>query len=360
MSFLLATCLTITTMTVAYFSRSLPREVYNKLDNSIIDSISGTGLGSVFNKMAALVRRTLESITDLFGHRKPSSSLRRSDTLSTMSDSTEEDEERKRAAMESFMLSLSDQQLFTGIAVVISAFSRRCQISYVSFGIATQLAWCSCITHLVTLASLRTYMDENRRTKNLRISLVTVMFLLLLAMVLYLSSAYPAVPVNQTLLQCATHDISFTVFANLLSVAISNASGLRELIPKWRVSVFDKSGISVDSPERVREFWRQQGPYHNILDERVLVETSAVVIVDQYSSSMWSRLMAILLTSSYQAFAIVWRGLLHHKNEWGFGQIMPVILIALPMVSAIEGYWGKLLWAMRYHLDEIANWKRMG
>jgi hypothetical protein len=55
---------------------------------------------------------------------------------------------------------------------------------------------------------------------------------------------------------------------------------------------------------------------------------------------MWLRLVAILLTSAFQVFAINWRGLLHHKNEWGFGQIMPVTLIALAVVSAIEGYWG--------------------
>lgn len=340
MSFILATGLTIATMTVAYFTRSLPREVYNKLDNSIIDFVSGTRFGSIFEKIASLVRRALEFITNLFGQRKPSSSPRVPNASSIISDVREEDEERKRAAMESFMLSLSDQQLFTGIAVVISAFSRRCQISYVSFGIATQLAWCSCITHLVTLASLRTYLDENGRTKNLRISLVTVMFVLLLAMVVYLNSAFPAMPGDQTLLQCATHTLSFSVFSNVLSVIISNTSGLRELIPKWRVSVFDESGISINSPERIREFWKE-GPYHNTLSRRVFRETGFVVIVDQYSSSMWSRLMAILLTSAYQVFAIIWRGLLHHKNEWGFGQIMPVILIALPVVSAIEGYWGK-------------------
>lgn len=64
------------------------------------------------------------------------------------------------------------------------------------------------------------------------------------------------------------------------------------------------------------------------------------MLVDSYSSSMWLRLVAILLTSAFQVFAIIWRGLLHQKNEWGFGQIMPVTLIALPVVSAIEGYWG--------------------
>jgi hypothetical protein len=340
LSFLLATSVTVVTITVAYFTRSLPHELYNKLDNSIIDNVTDTRFGSIFDKIAFFARRSLEFITNLFGRRKPSSSPRELNGSSINSDLNKEYEEHKRSAMESFMLSLSDQQLFTGIAVVISAFSRRCQISYISFGIATQLAWCSCITHLVTLASLRTYLDENGRTKRLRISLVTIMFVLRLAMVVYISSAFPAMPGDQTLLQCATHDLRFSVLSNVLSVAISNASGLRELIPRWRVSVFDESGISIDAPERIREFWRQS-PYHNTLSRQVFRKTSFVVIIDQYSGSMWSRLMAILLTSGYQAFAIIWGGLLHHKNEWGFGQIMPVILIALPVVSAIEGYWGK-------------------
>jgi hypothetical protein len=181
-------------MTVAYFARSLPRELYNKLDNSIIDSVSETKFGSIFEHIAHFARRALEFITSLFGRRRPLSSTREPNASSVISDLNEEYEERKRSAMESFMLSLSDQQLVTGIAVVIAAFSRRCQISYVSFGIATQLAWCSCITHLVTLASLRTYLDENRRTKRLRMALVTIMFVLLLGMVIYLSSVFPAAP----------------------------------------------------------------------------------------------------------------------------------------------------------------------
>lgn len=351
LSFLLATGFTVVTITVAYFTRSLPRELYNRLDNSIVDRVNETRFGLVFDKIASLARRTLDFITNLFGRRKSSSSARKPNASPTISDLNEEYgeyEERKRSAMERFLLSLSDQQLLTGIAVVITAFSRHCSISYVSFGIATQLAWCSCITHLVTLASLRTYLDENGRTKRLRIGLVTIMFVLLLAMVVYLSSADPVVPVEQTLFQCATHWLSYSVIANVYSLAISNFGGLQELIPKWRVSVFDKSGVSINAPERVREFWKQS-PYHNTLSNREMEETSFVVIIDQYSSSMWSRLMAILITSAYQVFAIIWRGLLHHKNHWGFGQIMPVILIALPVVSAIEGYWGKYLWIMSCH-----------
>ncbi len=49
-----------------------------------------------------------------------------------------------------------------------------------------------------------------------------------------------------------------------------------------------------------------------------------------------------MLVFAFQVVAIVERGLLHHQNEWGFGQIIPVILIALPILSAVEGYWGKL------------------
>jgi hypothetical protein len=327
-------------MTVAYFTRSLPREVYNRLDNTIVDSVSKTRLGSVFNKVASLARHALDFATILYTRKKTPTSTRNPDVSSILSESNEEYEERKRSAMESFMLSLSDQQLFTGIAVVVTAFAKRCQISYVSFAIATQLAWCSCITHLATLASLRTYLDENSRTKKLRISLVTVMFMLLLGMVVYLYSALPVMPEDQTLLQCATHTINITIFSEVLSLAISNTTGLRELIPRWRVSVFNESGISIDAPHRIREFWKQT-PYYNTMSARTFEETSSVVIIDQYSSSMWSRLMAILLTSAFQVLVIIWDGLLHHKTEWGFGQIMPVILIILPVVSAVEGYWGR-------------------
>jgi hypothetical protein len=82
-------------------------------------------------------------------------------------------------------------------------------------------------------------------------ALVTIMFMLLLGMVIYLSSAFPAAPKDKTLLQCATRELSISVLTNVLSAAISNTSGLRELVPKWRVSVFDELGILIDSLDRV-------------------------------------------------------------------------------------------------------------
>jgi hypothetical protein len=94
---------------VAYFTTSLPRELYKKLDNSIVESLSGTKLGSVFENIASLLRRALEFVTNVFGRRKPSSPLREANTSSIILDLLKEYEYRKRSAMESFMLSSSDQ-----------------------------------------------------------------------------------------------------------------------------------------------------------------------------------------------------------------------------------------------------------
>ena len=339
LSFLLVSGITVATMTVAYFTRALPRERYNRLDNSIVDGISNTKIGAVFGGIASATGHILELFTTLFG-RKESTAARGTDSSNEHLDQDEYDE-RKRSAMESFMLSLSDQQLFTGIAVVASAFSKRCQISYISFAIATQLAWCSCITHLATLASLRTYLDKNNRTKRLRISLVAIMFLFLLGMVVYLKSGIPALPFDKTLLQCATHEVTLTLLQNSLSLAVSNFVGFRELVPKWRVSVFDEHGISKNAPRIVRQYWGEETPYRRTLSEASKTRLHFLLMVNQYSNSMWSELVVIVMTFAYQTFAIVWLGLVHHKSEWGFGQIMPIVLIALPLVSALEGYWGK-------------------
>lgn len=54
-------------------------------------------------------------------------------------------------ALVRFVLTLSDQQLVTGLAVLIAAFAKHCTISGDNFQIATALAWFSSMTHLALM-----------------------------------------------------------------------------------------------------------------------------------------------------------------------------------------------------------------
>lgn len=63
---------------------------------------------------------------------------------------------KREEALERFVLTLSDQQLVTGLSVLIAAFV-KCDISVYSFGIVTAVGWFSCMTHLSTLIVLKRY-----------------------------------------------------------------------------------------------------------------------------------------------------------------------------------------------------------
>jgi hypothetical protein len=64
------------------------------------------------------------------------------------------DNPKSRKAFETFILTLSDQQLVTGLAILIAGFL-KCDISIYLFNNVWAFAWFSCTTHLATLTVLR-------------------------------------------------------------------------------------------------------------------------------------------------------------------------------------------------------------
>ena len=60
----------------------------------------------------------------------------------------------KRHGVEAFILTLSDQQLVTGLAILIAGYV-KCDISVYSFRNVSAIAWFSCTTHLATLTVLK-------------------------------------------------------------------------------------------------------------------------------------------------------------------------------------------------------------
>lgn len=68
---------------------------------------------------------------------------------------------------------MSDQQLVTGLAILISGYSQlRCGLSFYHWQIITTLSWYSSITHIATLLFLRQYLQKNKFIWYLRVSLM--------------------------------------------------------------------------------------------------------------------------------------------------------------------------------------------
>lgn len=75
---------------------------------------------------------------------------------------------------------MSDQQLVTGLSILISAYSRlNCGISVYHWKLIATTAWFSSATHLATLLFLRQYLQRNRYLWYVRVLLMTSLAVML-------------------------------------------------------------------------------------------------------------------------------------------------------------------------------------
>lgn len=75
---------------------------------------------------------------------------------------------------------LSDQQLVTGVAILISGFSQiKCSLSVFHWTIIISLAWFSAVTHMSALTFLQAYVPDYKRILHLRLPLMFALVILL-------------------------------------------------------------------------------------------------------------------------------------------------------------------------------------
>ena len=86
---------------------------------------------------------------------------------------------RRSKGLEKFILALSDQQLVTGLAVLIAGFVSPYSMSIYHFKIIAALGWFSSTTHLSTLAVLRAYFIEHPRLRDWRVGAMLIVLALL-------------------------------------------------------------------------------------------------------------------------------------------------------------------------------------
>jgi hypothetical protein len=110
------------------------------------------------------------------------------------------DTKRTRAyALTRFVLALSDQQLVTGLAVLITGYYRHCTISGYHFNLVANLAWFSSTCHLSTLAVLHDYLIHHPVLKTWRvIGMISVLGLLFHAQLYIQWYPIPSLPIQCT------------------------------------------------------------------------------------------------------------------------------------------------------------------
>lgn len=133
--------------------------------------------------------------------RKPKNQDSETGMNNTHGDNTEQSKQAAKKAREdaisNFLISLSDQQLVTGLAVLVAAVSGQQTLTGYDFFVATCLGWFSCTTHLTTTDVLCVSFQRHRIIRHIRVAgLVCLMGLLSNAFIRTTSISVFEIPID--------------------------------------------------------------------------------------------------------------------------------------------------------------------
>ena len=372
--------ITVAAIVLGYLTDSLPSYYLSPVDSDITRRFRGSGLVSLLTKWyerwnSCWLAFWVAGLSLLRIH-KPK--LRDSKQSLT-------DEERNDALVR-FVLALSDQQLVTGLAILTGAYANWCTISNYEFQVVVSLAWFSSTTHLATLDVLQDYFRDHTVVRNWRVFGMLVLLVLLIFgnITSMLSIGWP---INQPLACKALHasalvdESDFSPFEVMqlfvpnsylvvvytgrilnLSRHLNGENRQNSPLPRmvWIVqSRFMSAYHSLPSEAR-EELVRNAIAMSRTDDDRLLARLQQEKLAwkkrifqlvhwqREYSKSYISNIPDLLFTFSYgvaQVVASRWLGapkLAEEANRMGFGQIVPLLLLAIPVLIAAEIYYGEI------------------
>ncbi|KAI0887604.1 uncharacterized protein GGS22DRAFT_157575 [Annulohypoxylon maeteangense] len=274
------------------------------------------------------------------------------------------------------VLSLADTQAITGLSILIGNYLSRSGRSAFHWKMVTYLAWFSCATHLSALIFLRNYLINHPTERWWRLA---AMLTLLVCLV---TSMLPTGHFDWEYLTCSDIDVAgdyyeLIIGSNTLALPSDNAtsyfnlnfdytssSGRDSMIISIlllglgfiarifklhrRISWFGVESISVRIINRLLKsalfFQRFFGT--STLEDRVV---SNIVVSAHVTLCVWVDLWASLASDVFWLiFSLAWGTIkiknlrvlstrsTNQDNSWSFGQVLPVLLLALPLITLFE------------------------
>ncbi|KAL0778905.1 hypothetical protein CaCOL14_005163 [Colletotrichum acutatum] len=271
--------------------------------------------------------------------------------------SSSADRKQRIKAFESFMLSLSDQQLVTGMVLMLATILISAGVhgldedfSVYSFQIATRLGYFSCITHLCSLTVLWGYFDQHKRLRMFR-TILMVVFLAMMIGCMTISDSVTFRFNRHVSVKCARKHFKLIdrerpnyVFFSDEIIIIFNLSILTYIL----ISGYVQRLLQLYCPlaREERDYWQRRslraffGPEAETKFERLAL-THNQTLADLRSSFLWEIVWLVF----YFTFGTA--NLLEFFNDVSlrlgaikpnFGQLVPLFLLALPLISAAEAY----------------------
>ncbi|KAI2481407.1 hypothetical protein Ptr902_07202 [Pyrenophora tritici-repentis] len=267
---------------------------------------------------------------------------------------------------------LGDQQLMTGIAVLIAGLASRCHISIYEFNIVVSLAYLAVITHAVSLKVLRRYLFDHKLVRNCRVVL-TIGFLVLFGFAFVVNTSTKensSVELQKRLnvgnnLQCifeAPHigkTVKFGWFKSFTLLwalfwhqseavihlyLISAKDNLFKAGSTWFIHYFYPKGFSeneVYEQATALEEDRYDGRESWKLRVKVWLTLEFLSLRDYYDAFLHQipRMLMAIAYGISRIIKAVWFGGLKPTKSFqilGFGQIVTVGLLGLTLLAAVE------------------------
>jgi hypothetical protein len=283
---------------------------------------------------------------------------------------TQPNRDARSDALTSFIAALSDQQLVTGLAILIAGVSDPKHLSGYEFTVVVALAWFSSTTHLTTLLTLRTYLARYGIIRNIRVVGIITVSLLLLYSYILTASANKA---NTLPMNCA-----YTYESDIaLGRSFSDAGGplyilgiLTQLVPGYVRGIgqlYEKPGqrshLDVVLSRMISRLRPGKLPFQEVLADvraerrlstlysiatRQRVIRVVTIAMYGYNESFLSEFPGVIFSFTLGVCQLVsYRWVLapplsSDARTMAFGQYVPLLLLLLPVLTAGEAYYGRL------------------
>ena len=274
---------------------------------------------------------------------------------------TEDTREYWLTIIEKLMLSISDQQLVTGITILATGFL-KCDITAYHFSFVSDLAWLSSSAHMISLRFLDLYLRKYAAARIWRIFLMFCMYVLLMATLIlenssgwYGNLAFPAqcyfMDTTDSFITKGATALAF--FFNTFLLTLGYARVLAPLIllsfaelRKWLLSKISSPVKSVMPPVVRLKTVGQDSTEHLSRSGTTLFSRARTWWnndwVTCFFDSFWFGWGVYGMVSDRTSGApYIPSGSLSAQSNWGFGQLVPVFLIFIPIFTAFEIFWGK-------------------
>ena len=344
LSFIISAAITLVVSMIGIVLDSLPKELHEEGYTIPLDaSATGVSQDASTSSDRPFVHAT-DTTNDGAGPSK--NGIRRRIGI------TDEKREYWATIIERFVLGLADQQLVTGTAILLVGLI-KCDITVYHFTIINDLAWLSSSTHMTAMAVISDYLREYPAARSWRVIVMILMAVLLLGSTLFLyhqdwddSLPAPAYCLFQTIVGNIKGSASATLMTWwYILLVYGYASSIIPLFPSFHLVV--RKGWDRFIKRPVKAAFNHFG--EQLISNSVYVAKLIKLItfltkgpfLNLYFNILWFALSVNSLYSDREAGAAQMDpGGSSGQSGWGFGQMVPLFLIFLPILTVVEIFYG--------------------